>query len=63
MSRRTPHELLTELRIYLQHFEKTGDIGEGASVAEIQQRLRVRIAETEAVLQRSASRSDPNERP
>lgn len=52
MSRRPPQELLAELRTYLQHFEKTGHLGESASVAEIQRRLRVRIAEVEAELKR-----------
>ena len=54
MSRRSPHELLVELRTYLEHFEQTGNLGESASVAEIQQRLRIRIAEAEAELKRSA---------
>ena len=54
MGFRTPHELLAELRTYLQHFEQTGHLGESGSVAEIQRRLRARIAEAEAELQRSA---------
>jgi hypothetical protein len=53
MSHRPPHELLVELRTYLQHFDQTGHLGERASIAEIQQRLRARIAELEAELQRS----------
>jgi hypothetical protein len=54
MSLRSPQELLVELRAYLQHFDKTGHLGDSASIAEIQQRLRVRIAEVEAELRRSA---------
>ena len=50
MYRRPPEELLAELRTYLQHFDQTGHIGGSASIAEIQRRLRARIAEVEAQL-------------
>jgi hypothetical protein len=50
MSVRTPHELLAELRTYLQHFDQTGHLGESETVAEIKRRLRVRIAEVESEL-------------
>jgi hypothetical protein len=53
MSRRPPQELLAELRAYLQHFDKTEHLGDSASIAEIQERLRVRIAEVEAELKRT----------
>jgi len=50
MSSRLPHELLDELRTYLQHFDDTGHLGEMETVAEIKNRLRARIAEVEAEL-------------
>jgi hypothetical protein len=50
-----------ELRAYLQHFDKTGHIGDSASITEIQRRLRVRIAEVEAELKRSALDNTPKE--
>lgn len=53
MGHRLPHELLDELRTYLQHFDQTGYLGESATVAEIKRRLRVRIAEVEAELKMS----------
>jgi hypothetical protein len=53
MSRRPPQELLADLRVYLQHFEQTSHLGESASVAEIQRRLRARIVEAEAALKRT----------
>ena len=62
MSRRPPHELLEELLTYLQHFEQTSNLGDSASVAEIQRRLRVRIAEAEAEVKRSASGHAQKER-
>ena len=57
MGRRSPQELLAELRTYLQHFEQTGHLGESESVPEIVQRLRIRIAEAEAEAKRSESRT------
>ena len=54
MNRRPPEELLAELRTYLQHFDQTGHIGGSASIAEIQRRLRARIAEVEAQLKHGA---------
>ena len=62
MSLRPPQELLAELRAYLEHFEKTGHLGDSASVAQIQQRLRARIAEVEAELKRT-ERKQPPEKP
>ena len=62
MSLRPPQELLGELRAYLQHFEKTGHLGDSVSVAQIQQRLRARIAEVEAELKRT-ERKQPPEKP
>ena len=50
MGRRVPEELLLELRTYLQHFEKTGHLGESDTVAEIKSRLQQRILEVEAQL-------------
>ncbi len=50
---RLPHELLLELRSYLQHFEQTGHLGESETVAEIVRRLNQRIREVEAQLRRT----------
>jgi len=50
MGHRLPHELLLELRTYLQHFEQTGHLGESETVAEIKRRLYERIQEVEAQL-------------
>ena len=50
MAPRLPHELLQELRTYLQHFDQTGHMGESETVAEIKRRLRQRIGEVEAQL-------------
>jgi len=58
MTVRAPRELLEELRTYLQHFDQTGHLGESASVAEIKRRLRARIVEAEAELERSGT-SEP----
>jgi hypothetical protein len=54
MGHRLPHELLQELRTYLQHFDQTGHLGESSTVAEIKQRLNHRIAEVEAEVARGA---------
>lgn len=59
MSRRPPQELLSELHVYLQHFDQTGHLGDSDSVAEIQRRLRARIAEAEAALKRSETGPAP----
>jgi hypothetical protein len=48
MGHRLPHELLLELRTYLQHFDQTGHLGESATVEEIKRRLHQRIREVEA---------------
>jgi hypothetical protein len=48
MGSRLPHELLQELRTYLQHFDDTGHLGERSTVAEIKRRLEQRIVEVEA---------------
>jgi len=50
MGHRLPHELLLELRTYLQHFDQTGHLGESETVAEIKNRLHKRIEEVEAQL-------------
>jgi hypothetical protein len=50
MGHRLPHELLLELRTYLQHFDQTGHLGESATVEEIKHRLHQRIREVEAQL-------------
>ena len=49
---RTPRELLQELSTYLHHFDRTGDLGESDTVAEIKRRLRARILEVETELAR-----------
>jgi len=54
MSPRAPRDLLEELRTYLEHFDESGHLGDDADVAEIKRRLRVRIAEVEAQLKRTA---------
>lgn len=48
MGHRLPHELLLELRTYLQHFDQTGHLGESSTVEEIKSRLHQRIREVEA---------------
>ena len=53
MSHWDTHELLDDLRGYLMHFERTGDLGESETIAEIQRRLRDQIAEIEAELKRA----------
>ena len=50
MGHRLPHELLDELRNYLQHFDETGHLGETQTVAEIKRRIRARNADVEAEL-------------
>jgi len=52
MGHRLPHELLLELRTYLQHFDQTGHLGESSTVAEIKRQLNHRIAEVEAEVAR-----------
>lgn len=52
MSARAPLELLDELRTYLQHFEESGHMGGKTDVAEITRRLRARIVEVEAEIER-----------
>jgi hypothetical protein len=59
MGYRLPHELLDELRTYLQHFDQTGHLGESATVAEIKRRLLVRIAEVEAELKMGGQSKRP----
>jgi len=54
MSPRAPRDLLEELRTYLEHFDESGHLGDDADVAEIKRRLRMRIAEVEAQLKRTA---------
>jgi hypothetical protein len=61
MGHRLPHELLQELRTYLEHFDQTGHLGESSTVAEIKQRLNHRIAEVEAEVSRGARLSGPPE--
>jgi hypothetical protein len=56
MGHRQPEELLLELRTYLEHFDQTGDLGEGQAVAEIKNRLLGRIREVEAQLRFNAPR-------
>ena len=53
MSPRAPRDLLEELRTYLEHFDQSGHLGDSADVAEIKRRLRDRIKEVEAQLDRS----------
>jgi hypothetical protein len=53
MSPRAPRDLLEELRTYLEHFDKSGHLGDSADVAEIKRRLRDRITEVEAQLARN----------
>ena len=53
MSPRAPRDLLEELRTYLEHFDESGHLGDDADVAEIKRRLRDRIAEVEAQLERN----------
>ena len=53
MSPRAPRDLLGELRTYLEHFDESGHLGDSADVAEIKRRLRGRIAEVEAQLERN----------
>lgn len=61
MGHRLPRELLDELRTYLQHFDNTGHLGETETIAEIKQRLRVRISEVEAELRITGEgRGSPN---
>ena len=49
---RAPREHLQELRTYLHHFDRTGEVGESDTVAENKSRLRARILEVEAELAR-----------
>ena len=53
MSPRSPRDLLEELRTYLEHFDESGHLGDSADVAEIKRRLRGRITEVEAQLDRN----------
>ena len=55
MGHRLPHELLLELRTYLEHFDQTGHLGESKTVAEIKQRLHQRIREVEAQVRTTQS--------
>jgi hypothetical protein len=61
MGHRLPHELLQELRTYLEHFDQTGHLGESSTVAEIKQRLNNRIAEVEAEVARGGRPPSPPE--
>jgi len=58
MGHRQPEELLLELRTYLEHFEQTGDMGDGHAVAEIRHRILGRIREVEAQLRFKTPRKD-----
>jgi hypothetical protein len=62
MGSRLPHELLQELRTYLQHFDDTGHLGERSTVAEIKRRLEQRIVEVEAQIRAMQPKSATSER-
>ena len=55
-SPKAPHQLLHDLRNYLQHFDQTGHLGESATIAAIKSLLRTRIVEVEAELARMDKR-------
>ena len=59
MGYRLPHELLEELRTYLQHFDLTEHLGERSTVDEIRRRLKARIAEVEAEIGRNSQSPRP----
>ena len=63
MTLRAPRELLEELQTYLRHFDQTGHLGDSASVAEIKRRLRARIVEVEAELERTLRSGQAEPRP
>jgi hypothetical protein len=62
MGSRLPHELLQELRTYLQHFDDTGHLGDSSTVAEIKRRLEQRIVEVEAQIRAMHPKSVISER-
>jgi hypothetical protein len=62
MGSRLPHELLLELRTYLQHFDDTGHLGERSTVAEIKRRLEQSIVEVEAQIRAMQPKSAISER-
>lgn len=59
MGQRPLHELLEELRTYLQHFDQTGHLGDSETVIEIKRRLRNRIAEVEGELRATGQSIGP----
>jgi len=61
MSPRAPRDLLEELRTYLEHFDESGHLGDDTDVAEIKRRLRMRIAEVEAQIKRTAEAQNRGE--